>query len=324
MPTTFHSYGETKHLKLEGRVVTTGLRFPEGPVVMADGSVLVVEIEGGRLMRVLPDGKKEVVAVLGGGPNGAALGPDGEVYVCNNGGFEWTTNDSGFLRPNGRLNAYTGGRIERVDPNTGASQVLYSHCGDVRLCGPNDIVFDKRGGFWFTDQGKFYDRVMDRGAVYYARRDGSLIKQAIYPLFTPNGIGLSPDEKTLYVSETDTGRLWRFPIVGEGEVEKAGWPSPNGGVLMHGMAGYQRFDSMAVEANGNVCVATLVRGGISVFAPDGRLIEFWETPDMFCTNICFGGPGLKTAYVTLSGAGQLLAVDWPRAGLPLNDGQALS
>ena len=68
--------------------ITSGLQFPEGPIAMNDGSVLVVEIKRGTLTRVTPDGTKEVVAETGGGPNGAAIGPDGMVYICNNGGLE--------------------------------------------------------------------------------------------------------------------------------------------------------------------------------------------------------------------------------------------
>src|SRR5258705_1374407 len=69
------------------RVLATDLEFPEGPVVMPDGSVVLVEIRGRRLTRVWPDGRKQVVAEIPGGPNGAAMGPDGKIYVCNNGGF---------------------------------------------------------------------------------------------------------------------------------------------------------------------------------------------------------------------------------------------
>src|SRR5829696_6974627 len=86
-------------MRLEGKVVASGLRFPEGPVPLSDGSVLVVEIERGTLTRVLPRGTTEVVAFLGGGPNGAAIGPDGACYVCNNGGSTWTENPYGVLRP---------------------------------------------------------------------------------------------------------------------------------------------------------------------------------------------------------------------------------
>lgn len=305
-----------KHFKLQGRLVADRLQFPEGPVALPDGSVLVVEIAGGRLVRVLPDGEQKLVANLGGGPNGAALGPDGHCYVCNNGGFSWRT-DNGFTRPTGPAADYKGGAIQRVNLSTGAVESLYTHCDGIALHGPNDIVFDGKGGFWFTDFGKtFEDRIL-RGAVYYARTDGSLIRRAAHPVLTPNGVGISPDGNTLYVSETETSRLWSYPITGEGTLAQEPWPSPNGGKLMHGLDGFQRFDSLAVEESGNVCVATLVRGGISVFSPSGEWLEFHEAPETYCTNICFGGPDRRTAFITLSGYGQLVAVPWPRAGLAL-------
>ena len=303
--------------KMEFREVTDGLLFPEGPIAMPDGSVLVVEIKGGRLIRVKPDGSKEVAAEVGGGPNGAAIGPDGTCYVCQNGGFNWIDEADGYMRPHGRADNYTGGGIQKVDLATGKVEMLYDNCDGVPLNGPNDIVFDTHGNFWFTDHGKTYGRQMDCGAVYYAAADGSSIKQAVFPMLTPNGCGLSPDGKTLYVSETETGRLWQFPIIGPGEVAKEPWPSPNGGTLVGGSTGYQRFDSMALEANGNICVGTLVTGGITVFSPEGEKLEYWEGPEPYCTNICFGGPDMKTAYITTSGYGKLMAVDWPREGLKL-------
>jgi gluconolactonase len=284
---------------------------------MPDGSVLVVEIEGARLIRVAPDGRKAVVAQLGGGPNGAAIGPDGKCYVCNNGGFDWRTEPDGFVRPIGRALDYTTGSIQRVDLATGAVEVLYDNCDGEPLKGPNDIVFDGKGGFWFTDHGKSYGRLMDRGAIFYAAVDGSSIVEVAFPVLTPNGIAISPDDSTLYVSETETGRLWAFPILGPGELAKEPWPSPSGGRFVGGPLGYQRFDSMAIEAGGNICVASLVRGGISVFSPNGGLLEFHEAPEGYCTNICFGGPDLRTAFITLSGYGRLVAAQWSRPGLPL-------
>ena len=83
---------------VEVRDIATGLQFPEGPIAMPDGSVLVVEIRRGTLSRCTADGKVEVVADLGGGPNGAAIGPDGACYVVNNGGFLWSELD-GMLIP---------------------------------------------------------------------------------------------------------------------------------------------------------------------------------------------------------------------------------
>ena len=279
---------------MQYRTITHGLLFPEGPIAMPDGSVLLVEVGRGTLTRVFPDGRKEIVADTGGGPNGAAIGPDGKCYICNNGGFRWQVEVNGNRRPIAQSDDYESGRIERVDLDTGAVEVLYDACDGRPLKGPNDIVFARDGGFWFTDLGKMRDREMDRGGVYYARPDGSLIREVVHPFLTPNGIGLSPDEKTLYVAETEGGRLVTCD------------------------AGWRRFDSLAVEASGNICVATLMTSGITVASPDGGTVEFVELDDPMTTNICFGGPDLTTAYVTLSWEGRLVAMDWPRPGHPLN------
>ena len=301
------------------KTIATGLRFPEGPIAMPDGTIVLVEIERQTLSRVRTDGSVEVIAKLGGGPNGAAIGPDGAVYVCNNGGLRWHEDRHG-LRPVAQADDYTGGRIERVDLKTGEVRVLYRDGGNGRLRGPNDIVFDRAGGMWFTDLGKTRARDMDRGGVYYAAADGSSIREAIYPMLTPNGIGLSPDEKRLYVAETHTGRLWAFDLEAPGAVKRRGFPSPNGGELIAGLPGYQLFDSLAVDAEGNICVATLFNGGITVISPDGARIQHMPFADVYTTNICFGGKDLRTAYVTLSISGQLVALDWPRPGLRLNFG----
>ena len=214
------------------REVTSGLRFPEGPVALPDGSVLVVEIEGQRLTRVAPDGRKTIVSQHTGGPNGAAMGPDGKVYICNNGGFSWHEDAKYGLRPTGQADDYSGGRIERVDLSTGAIETLYTHCDGHMLRGPNDIVFDAHGGFYFTDLGKTRAREMDRGGVYYAKADGSLIKVVAYPTITANGCSLSPDGKKLYFAETEAARLWEMDILAPGEVRREPWPSVHGGRLV--------------------------------------------------------------------------------------------
>ena len=305
---------------IEYRTITDGLRFPEGPIAMPDGSIILVEIEAGRLTRVLPDGAKEVVAEPGGGPNGAAMGPDGACYVCNNGGFNWAYDEEpGSIRPVGQADDYATGRIERIDIETGKIETLYDNCNGNRLSGPNDIVFDRKGNMWFTDLGKARARDLDRGAIYWAKPDGSEIREVIQPFTTPNGIGLSPDEKTLYVAETEGGRLFAYDIVSDGEVELLPYPkSLNGGRYITSDTGMRRFDSLAVEDCGNVCVATLFTGGITVASPDGGTAEFVETGDGYTTNICFGGENLQKAYITLSWQGLLVECDWPRPGLALN------
>ena len=140
----------------------------------------------------------------------------------------------------------------------------------------------------------------------------------MYPIVTPNGVGLSPDEKTVYVADTETSRIYAWDITSPGKVKHELFPAPYGGRCVCGLPGFQRFDSLALEANGNICVATLISGCISVVAPDGTLVEQVPTGDRVTTNIAFGGPELKTAYITLSGRGELIAMDWPRPGLPLN------
>jgi gluconolactonase len=254
---------------------------------------------------------------VGGGPNGLAVGPDGAYYICNNGGFLFQT-IAGFNRTRAGVHPdYTSGRIERFDPRTGTLQTLYDRCGDFPLCGPNDLVFDRTGGFYFTDFGKNRSRERDHAGLYYARADGSMIVPVAYPLTTANGVGLSPDDSVVYVSETETGRLWAFDLEEPGRARKHPHPSPHGGRLVCGLPGYQRFDSMAVDACGNICIATLVTGCITVIAPGGEVLRQVMLPDPMVTNICFSGADMKTAFITLSGTGQLVSMDWPEPGLPL-------
>jgi gluconolactonase len=298
-------------------VITDGLAFPEGPVPMPDGSLILGEIAAGRITRIAPDGAKSLVATCGGGPNGLALGTDGALYVCNNGGFTWSRGEDG-LRPIGKAEDNSGGRIERIEPDTGKVERLYDRCGDILLSAPNDIVFDRHGGFYFTDHGHRQDRNVGFGAVYYAKADGSLIEEVAYPLIGPNGIGLSPDGRILYVAETSSGRLWSWKIEAPGKLARANWPSPTGGDLAAGLAGFQRYDSLAVEADGNIAIATLRLGGIVVVSAAGDEIERIRTPDPYTTNLCFGGPDMKTAFITLSSSGRLASMAWSRPGLILN------
>jgi gluconolactonase len=298
--------------------VASGLRFPEGPVAMPDGSVILVEIERRTLSRVGPDGRVRVIANLGGGPNGAAMGPDGKIYVTNNGGLKFVERP-GKLFTVGQSDDYVTGSIQVVDPETGKFETLYDACDGRRLRGPNDLVFDRTGGFWFTDPGKTRARDADRGAVYYAKVDGSLITEAIFPLDSPNGIGLSPDEQTLYVVETPTARCWSFRLSAPGRIESAnGVYRGDKGTVVAGLGGYQMFDSLAVDGEGHVCVATLLTGAVSDIWPDGSRVDQYTLPDRLVTNVCFGGEGLGTAFATLSMGGTLVSFPWPRPGLPLN------
>ena len=298
------------------QVIAEGLGFPEGPIVLLDGSLLVVEIAAGCLSRIKPSGERVVVAQLGGGPNGAAIGPDGRCYVCNNGGFVWRER-AGVLLPRGSAPDYKNGSIQAVDLQTGAVEVLYERCGEQPLNGPNDIAFDAHGGFWFTDHGHTHKRSRDRGAIYYALADGSSIQEAVFPLDGPNGIALSPDGRTLYAAETFSARIWAWDIVGPGQLASAPRNLLAGtGRLVTTLSGLHLCDSMAVDVEGNLHVAT-IPNGISVISPAGKLLAQFPMPEPYATNVCFGGPDLRTAFVTLSSTGRVVTYDSPWAGAPL-------
>jgi gluconolactonase len=296
--------------------ITSGLRFPEGPVALPNGDVLVVELMGGCITRVKPDGSKETVATPGGSPNGMAIGPDGALYVCNSGG--WDHHEiMGLTIPDTELPTHhSGGRIERVDIDSGDVKVLYTECDGHKLIGPNDIVFDTHGGMWFTDHARRQGRVQHLGAIYYAQPDGSAIREVVFPSESPNGIGLSPDGSRLYAAETHTGRVYFWEITAPGEVATNAAGATGG--LLCGLAGMQLFDSLGIDGDGNVVVATLVTGALTVISPAGEVLDQVLTGDPMTTNVCWGGADMKTAYVTCSGTGRLISVPWPRPGLKLH------
>jgi gluconolactonase len=265
---------------------------------------------------VHPDGKKETVATPGGSPNGAAIGPDSALYICNSGGWEFR-NFGAITVPDTELPPdHTGGRIERVDLDSGDVKVLYTECDGHKLIGPNDLVFDAGGGMWFTDHARRQGRVQHLGAIYYAQPDGSSIREVIFPSDSPNGIGLSSDGSRLYAAETHTGRVYAWNVTGPGEVETNAGNAT--GALLCGLPGMQLFDSLGMDSDGNVVVATLVTGALTVISPAGEVLDQAITGDPLTTNVTFGGDDLRTAYVTCSGTGRLISMPWPRPGLKLN------
>lgn len=300
---------------MEIEIVTDGLRFPEGPVWMLDGSVIVTEVAAGVLTRVWPDGRKETVAECGGGPNGAAIGPDGNLYVCNNGGMVTFEQDGLLFTTGAPLPGYEGGWIDRISPKTGKVDRLYEGLDGRRLAGPNDIVFDYSGAIWFSDFGKHVGHTSIHGGIYYATPDGSrLIRAVDGPMV--NGIGLSPDGQRLYGAVSGDCSLISFDVKGPGLLEPvSGIASGN---LVARFKPRQFLDSLAVDAEGNICCATVfVDPGIGSVNPSTGEITEYPFPDMLTTNLCFGGPDMQDAWVTLSTTGRLAKVRWPKPGLQL-------
>ena len=296
--------------------LTSGLKFPEGPIATTDGNVIVVEMFGKRITRIAPDGTKTTLAEVPGGPNGIAFGPDGALYVCNNGGSFTEVDFLGLTFPGPfEPSNYSGGKIQRLDLATGELRDLYTECNGNPLRGPNDLVFDAAGGMWFTDHGIRHGRSADLTGIYYATCDGSSITEVVFPCEAPNGIGLSPDGNTLYWAETFTGRVHQAQVASPGVL--AGYSSLDPANCLCGLPGLQLLDSLAVDGAGNVCVATLglQAAGITVISPTGEIVEQILTGDPLTTNICFGG---DTAYLTLSGTGRVVSMPWRHGGLRLN------
>jgi gluconolactonase len=280
-------------------IFAEGLHLPEGPVVMDDGSVIVVEIAAGRITRCWGQGRSEIIATPGGGPNGLAIGPDGALYACNNGGadHEKMCHASG---------PGSEGRIERIDLTTGKVERLYDTCDSLALSAPNDLVIDGNGDIWFSDIGKVLEDVHHFGGVYRASTNGNAIRRVQRGLGGYNGVGLSPDSGTLYVAETFTGRLIALPTSEETPIPR----------LAGSVPGLNSFDSLAVTAAGNICVACPSDGAVAIFTPHGDFSRV-DLPPHFTTNIAFGGDDMRTAYITQATSGALLRMRWAEAGLRL-------
>lgn len=284
-------------------ILAEGLLFPEGPIAMPDSSVILVEIARGTLTRVW-NGKVEVVCDLGGGPNGAALGPDGAVWVTNNGGGA----GAGPIPGRERIQ----GGVDRVDLATGKGERVFSAVGDNPLSAPNDLVFDRQGGFWFTDLGHAGNRVRHQSGLYYASPGASKVEELSFFGTGYNGVGLSPDEQTVYAAETFTGRLIAWDLAAPGQIVKGG----RGGRLVGNAPGRAMLDSLAVQANGDIAIAALPDGIVSM-TPKGAC-RTTPLDDKMTTNVCFGGADMCDAYATLSHTGRLVRLRWPEPGLKLN------
>jgi len=306
-------------LELELELLASGLGFTEGPVMADDGTVFVVDIDGGRIFAVSSTEAK-VVASTGGGPNGMALESESTAIVANNGGFLWTEVEGGYRIPIDRTThtnepvGFTGGWIERVDLQSGEVTVLHTECGGRPLRGPNDLVFDEVGGLWFTDHGKGRHASVDRGGLYYIPPDGRAVREVAFPLLGPNGVGLSPDGRRVYVSETHTGRLWAWDLSGPGEVRAAtgSLAVRHGGTCL--AATPFSFDSLAIEEDGRIVIGA-IGDGLVVITPDGQEVDVYPIPGDVTTNIAFGGPDRRCAVITLSRSGSVARMTWPRPGL---------
>lgn len=300
----------------EIRCLAEHLAFPESPIICSDGSVTLSEMAAGRLTRVRPDGATELVAQVGGGPNGVGRLPDGRLVVCQNGGSTfgigwWPYDFDGcaqLFRPIGAA----------ADPLTPQLQLVEAD-GSVRtlavefesrggswtpLVRPSDLCVDAEGGFYLTDGGTTRGRSRSMTGLLYGTADGRLT-EIVYPLEMPNGVALSPDGSRVYVAETRTRRIWEFELSAPGRIAGGRGLAtvPSGGPLNIGGA-----DGLCVARDGTILVATLGAGGVTAFSPSGELLGALSLDDPMTTNVALGD-GDHTLYLTLASSGRLMAID---------------
>ena len=241
-------------------VLAEGLKFPEAPLPLQDGSLLFVQIESKQVSRLMTDGRVILVKQMEGGPNGLAIGPDKALYIANDGGRFSFAQRGEYNFPGAAPADHVGGSIQRLDLKSGALTTLYESCNGKRLVAPDDLVFDHQGGMWISDIGK----IRGDAGIYYALPDGKSIKCVKAGMSAPNGIGLSPDGKQLHVSEAR--QLWTYDIRAPGTLG----PSTSYAQGDHAKLRERSIaDSLKVQAEGKVCVCTLLAGGISIIDAAG-------------------------------------------------------
>jgi gluconolactonase len=280
------------------KVLATGLRFPEGPVWLGRERVAFTEIRG-QCVSLWERGRLKKIAHTGGGANGATLGPDGALYVANNGGLSlghegrWTAPDS------------ITGRLQRVTLE-GQVTDLATVLPGAPPNRPNDLCFGPDGQLYYTDPHNWEDlQNLGMGRVGRATLDGRVELVAEVPAF-PNGIAFGPDDR-LYVAQS----VLQTIIVMDAA---PGAPSSVHAKLPRGFP-----DGFCFDAAGRLYVAGSLGDVLVIFEPDGSVREVIGMGDgSEPTNCCLGDGRL---YVTLSGRGQLVALDMPVEPLALYPGR---
>jgi len=288
--------------------VATQLSMTEGPTVDREGNVYFTEIMTQRIMKFSKDGVLSVYREHSNAANGMLLDPEGRLVVCE--GAPSATARRAGLTVSGKP------RITRTDLKTGKTEVLADKFEGKPLVGPNDVTIDGKGRLYFTD--------MDGAAVYRIDAPGKLVRILAAPdIQRPNGIQISPDDKILYLVEANGAE-------GGARMIRAYDLQPDGTVrnmrVLYNFYPGRSADGMSIDTQGNLYASaglhrtrntseTLdTQCGVYVISPAGKLLRFIPIPEDFITNNAFGGPDMKTLYVT---AGKTLyKIRTEIAGLP--------
>ena len=248
----------------------TGFKFTEGPAAAPDGSVFFSDIPNEKIHRIDPAGNLSVFVEKSNVSNGLMVNAKGEVVAC-----EMT----------GAIAAWSAdGKTRRV---------ITDKYDGKRYNAPNDLVLDKAGGVYFTDPMFRAPTPLPQGktCVYYADAAGK-VTRLIDDLPNPNGVRLSPDEKTLYVFPSGQKQMMSYPVEGPGKLGKGKVFCELAQAKEGGNAG---GDGGTVDSKGNVYIAAAT--GLQVFDPSGKMLGTIKLPEQ-PANATFGGKDMKTLDVT--------------------------
>lgn len=296
MPVDFHAVAFPAELAdAAGAAPATSIAFTEGPAAAGDGTVYFSDIANNRIMRLPPGGQRaEVFREPSGRANGLLFDAQGRLLACE--GNEFGDNDGNR-------------RITRTDLQTGEVEVLTDRFDGKRYNAPNDIAALRNGLIFFTDPcyGDRATMELDHDSVYRINLDGSVDRVITQPeIQRPNGIAVSPDERTLYLVDScpvvgGNRKIWTFDLTADGELsnqrEVIDFAPGRGG------------DGMAVAQNGDLYIAagisrprgpheaTTVPSGIWIVSPTGDVKGRIPIVEDVLTNVTFGGDDLKTLYI---------------------------
>jgi gluconolactonase len=261
--------------------VATIVAFTEGPSADASGNVFFTETTFQRIMKLSPDGKLSVFRENSNGANGLIFDAQGRLIACEAG-------------------RQHGPRVTRTDMKTGNVEVIAASYNGEKFNAPNDVTIDGKGRIYFTD--------LPGGTVHRIDTDGKVTRLLQRPeIQRPNGITISPDDKTLYLVEANQAEggarmLRAFDLGSDGSLSKMR--------VFHNFSPGRSADGICMDTQGNVYAAaglnrrrgtseTLdTKAGVHVFNPQGKLLKLHPIPEDTITNCTFGGPDMKTIYVT--------------------------
>ncbi len=274
---------EWERFELSGRSTHS---FLEGPSFDRDGRLYCVDIAGGRIFRVSPDGEWSLFKQYAGEPTGLKIHADGRIFVADN-----------------KL-----GIIE-IDPISGAIVPFVQRVNLEPLRGCNDLVFADNGDLYFTVPGQ--SSLTDpTGRVYRATPDGT-VSLLLGNVPYPNGLVLNAAQSSLYVAAMYANQIWRVPLGGTAS------PAMGVGVFVH-LSGGLGPDGLALDMDGNLVVAQARHGTVWVFNDLGEpLYRVRSCAGRSITNVAFGGTDNRTLFITEAATGSILQADMTVAGRPM-------